>query len=107
MKTEPIKKYKKVELGQTGRLDMIDDEKSFKKRKQSIYLNQLGNNTIVKDYNVWYNHFTRENSNILTSKQPKSNMRWLKEHYEAVEQFIYEKYVSKASPVSGVGLYKY
>jgi hypothetical protein len=105
MTKNPIKVYKKVELGQEGRLNMIDDEAIFKARKESIYVDQLGNNTVVKDYESWWSHFKKENSKILTS--PKSNMSWIKEHYKVVEQYIYDKYVSNASPVSGVGLYKF
>ena len=105
MTSEPIKEYKKVELGQKGRLNMIDDEASFDEREESIYVKNLGNNTVVKDYESWWNHFKEEKSKILTS--PKSKMTWIEEHYKVVEQYIYDKYVSNVSPVSGVGLYKF
>ena len=105
MTSEPIKEYKKVEVGQKGRLNIIDDEASFDEREESIYVKNLGNNTVVKDYESWCNHFKEEKSKILTS--PKSKMTWIEEHYKVVEQYIYDKYVSNVSPVSGVGLYKF
>ena len=82
MTSEPIKEYQKVELGQKGRLNMIDDEASFNERKETIYVNQLGNDTVVKDYKSWWNHFKEEKSKILTS--PKSKMTWIEEHYKVV-----------------------
>ena len=95
--------YKKVTTKSKGRLDLIDDETKFNNLPTSIYTSQL-DSTLETEYVSWFNHFKDQTPNI-TSK--KAILTWVGTHYKAVEKYIYEKYVSNASPTSGIGKYKY
>jgi len=95
--------YKKVTSKSKGRLDLIDDETKFNNLPTSIYTSQL-DSTLETEYVSWFNHFKDQTPNI-TSK--KSVLTWVGSHYKAVEKYIYDKYVSNASPTSGIGKYKY
>ena len=95
--------YKKVTTKSKGRLDLIDDETRFNNISTSIYTAQL-ESTLETEYVSWFNYFKDQTPNI-TSK--KAILSWVGTHYKKVEEYIYDKYVSNASAVSGIGKYKY
>jgi hypothetical protein len=95
--------FKKVTTKSKGRLELIDDESKFNSISTSIYTSQL-DTTLETEYLSWYNHFNTQTPKITTKK---ANLLWIGTHYKIVEKYIYDKYVANASPVSGVGKYKF
>jgi len=95
--------YKKVSLKSEGRLELIDDETKFNNLSTSIYTSQI-DSTSGAEYSSWFNYFKRQTPNITTKKNVIS---WVGENYKTVEKYIYDTYVSNASPISEDGKYKF
>ena len=84
--------YKERKNKSEGRIELIDDKYQYENLKQSKYSAELPNAVVKKDYDSWYTYF-KDNDKDVLNDNPRSDMSWINQNYEAVYQYIQDRYI--------------